>query len=113
MTTRRGAETFNNLFNEEIAIEEKKKGRDQELLDLRDEFMYHRYYYYQAFRGMKFMEAVVAALKEDVFLSEETIPRVIDKYTVEIRRLINAKPEIGYFRKKWPNFDWSVEKQKG
>ncbi len=105
---RRGIQTFNNLFNEEMAIEEKSKGRDAELLALRDEFMYHRYYYYRTFMGMVLVEQVVEALKDDVFLSEETIPRIIDKYVVELRRLKNDAPDIGYFRKRWPKFKWET-----
>jgi hypothetical protein len=105
MKYRRGVRSFKNLFGEQVTEEQKKKGRDAELVAQRDECLFHRYYYYAKLHRVDF-EPAMRILCEEFFLSTDTIPRIVNEYTVQLRQLMNGQPDLNYFRRKYPHLVW-------
>jgi hypothetical protein len=94
-----------------VAVEEKKKGRDAELIAIRDECLYHRYFYFHRYLGITIYEQQMELLSRDFSLSKDTIPRIIEKYVSEIQRLKNEPPTLDELKEKakangWPSFIW-------
>jgi len=100
----RGKNTFNSVFK---APEDsgKTKGRNTRLLAQRNACIADRYYYYGQFTQKRY-ETVIKILSNEFFLSELTIPDIIDgnmEYLAELRK---ENPHITYFAKKWPSMRW-------
>jgi hypothetical protein len=106
MKYRRGVRNDQTLFGDLLATEERRqKGRDGALLEKRDVRLYHRYYYYRSLLKKSYEEALLE-LQEDFEISIETIPRIIDKYTTEVRRLMNEGITTVALREKYPKMVW-------
>lgn len=61
------------------------KGRDKELIELRDEALCRRYYYWTEERRIRFDDALTILSKQEFFISEERIMSIIRRKCREIK----------------------------
>lgn len=54
-----------------------KKGRNKELIKLRDEALYRRYYYWTEVQRLRFDDALKLLSEREFFISEERIMSII------------------------------------
>ena len=62
-----------------------KKGRNKELMELRDEALCRRYYYWTEERRLRFDDALTILSKQEFFISEERIMNIIRRKCREIK----------------------------
>lgn len=68
-----------------------RKGRNKELIRLRDEALYRRYYYWTEVQRLRFDDALKLLSEREFFISEERIMSIIRRKCRE-GGTINAKP---------------------
>lgn len=61
------------------------KGRDKELIELRDKALCRRYYYWTEERRLRFDDALTILSKQEFFISEERIMSIIRRKCREIK----------------------------
>lgn len=61
------------------------KGRDKALIELRDEELCRRYYYWTEERRLRFDDALTLLSKQEFFISEERIMTIIRRKCREIK----------------------------
>ena len=61
------------------------KGRDKALIELRDEALCRRYYYWTEERRLRFDDALTLLSKREFFISEERIMSIIRRKCREIK----------------------------
>lgn len=59
------------------------KGRNKDLIGLRDEKLLKRYYYYTEVQRLRFDDTLKVLSQEEFFISEERIMAIIRKYSKE------------------------------
>jgi hypothetical protein len=105
----RGSQTlFKNIFieaEEKPLQEEPKKGRSKQLNSKRNECLIDRYFFYGRFSGLRY-ELILATLSVEFFLSDVTIPKIVDENLDKLIQLKQAKPDRQYFKTKWPHLVW-------
>lgn len=62
-----------------------KKGRNKILIELRDEALCRRYYYWTEERRLRFDDALTILSKQEFFISEERIMSIIRRKCREIK----------------------------
>ena len=71
------------------------KGRDKELIELRDEALCRRYYYWTEVQRLRFDDALKVLSKQEFFISEERIMSIIRRKCRELNDLeINPVPKV-------------------
>lgn len=71
------------------------KGRDKELIRLRDEALCRRYYYWTEVQRLRFDDALCILSEREFFISEERIMTIIRKKSREgIDKSIKPLPKI-------------------
>lgn len=71
------------------------KGRDKELIQLRDEALCRRYYYWTEVQRLRFDDALRILSEREFFISEERIMTIIRKKSREgIDKSIKPLPKI-------------------
>lgn len=63
------------------------KGRDAELIRLRDEKLCHRYYYWTEVQRLRFDDALRILSREEFFISEERIMSIIRKMSGQLKNM--------------------------
>ena len=112
MKYRRGIKADKDLFGSLLEREERsKKGRDAKLVEERNVYLYHLSYYYRHLLGIPY-EYAMLDLQKRLFISVDTIPRILDEYTVEIKRLMNENVTVEQLRGKYPDDTWNREPYK-
>ena len=69
------------------------KGRDKELIKLRDEALCRRYYYWTEIQRLRFDDALKVLSEREFFISEERIMTIIRRKSREGAMLIDDEPE--------------------
>ena len=59
------------------------KGRDKNLIELRDEALYRRYYYWTEVQRLRFDDALKVLSRQEFFISEERIMTIIRRKSRE------------------------------
>lgn len=71
------------------------KGRDKELIELRDEALCRRYYYWTEERRLRFDDALTILSKQEFFISEERIMNIIRRKCREIKDIqVRPVPKV-------------------
>lgn len=71
------------------------KGRDKELIELRDEALCRRYYYWTEERRLRFDDALCILSKQEFFISEERIMSIIRRKCREIKDIqVRPVPKV-------------------
>lgn len=82
-----------------------RKGRSEVLKSKQNELIVARYYFYVKIQGRQY-EATLDILQAEIFLSTFTIIDIIKKNAHQLRLLKTAKPDLKYFRTKYPFMCW-------
>jgi hypothetical protein len=99
---------YTDLFGHELRdAEAGRKGRNPELNEARNIALIHRYYYYAKLRKLRY-DLVLLELEREFFLSTDTIPRVVDDYHSDIKRLMNEGVGCAELREKYPWLVWDL-----
>ena len=71
------------------------KGRDKILIELRDEALCRRYYYWTEERRLRFDDALTVLSKQEFFISEERIMSIIRRKCREIKDIqVRPVPKV-------------------
>lgn len=108
----RGLTLFNNLIEDEAPVLEKQqKGRSKALISKRDELLLDRLYFFKKTFRLDY-DYVLEVLSGEFFLTEGTIPRLIEKAGNQpyIRTLRISQPERNELEKKWPHLVWDEKR---
>jgi hypothetical protein len=111
MTNPRGSQTlFKNIFTEvnsssSSPAEKQRKGRSEALNNKRNECLLDRYFFYGKFSGLRY-ELILEVLSSEFFLSEVTIPKIVDENLEKLIQLKKQLPDKKYFQNKWPHLVW-------
>ena len=79
-----------------LFLQTMKKGRNKELIKLRDEALYRRYYYWTEVQRLRFDDALKLLSEREFFITEERIMSIIRRKcreggTVNVRPLLKVK----------------------
>ena len=71
------------------------KGRDKELIELRDEALCRRYYYWTEEKRLRFDDALCILSKQEFFISEDRIMSIIRRKCREIKDIqVRPVPKV-------------------
>ena len=71
------------------------KGRDKELIELRDEALCRRYYYWTEEKRLRFDDALCILSTQEFFISEERIMSIIRRKCREIKDIqVRPVPKV-------------------
>lgn len=82
-----------------------RKGRSEQLHQLRNEMLVHRYYYHVKIGGKQYAKTL-EILQQELFISERTIVNTVSECSAMLRELNEKKPTLKYFNDKYPFFKW-------
>lgn len=82
-----------------------RKGRSEALKLRQNEMIICRYYYYIKIQGRQYDKAL-ELLQDEVFLSVRTIIDIINRDRGQLKTLQQLKPDLKYFRTKYPFLNW-------
>jgi hypothetical protein len=105
----RGSQSiFATLFTDEntgtLATPE-RRGRSEELLEQRNELLFCRYYFYAKICRKQYNDTLLL-LRTELFIESRTIINTIQNNSKYMQQLRMQKPDVGYFKKKFPFMVW-------
>lgn len=101
---------YQSLFKDEneqlstITVPE-RKGRSEVLMAKQTELLICRYYFYIKIQRKQYLDTL-ALLEDEIFFSQRTITNKISENASLLRELNNTKPDIKWFRNKYPFMMW-------
>src|SRR6476620_11999031 len=101
---------FQTLFNDaepqtaELPLPE-RKGLSEALKQRQNEMIVCRYYFHIKIQGRQY-EKALETLEGEIFLSQRTLIDIINKNSLKLKELHQLKPNIKYFRAKYPFLNW-------
>jgi hypothetical protein len=105
----RGTKTlFTDLFLPTLEPATKlRSGRNKDLCDKRNECLVERYYYHARIKHPDARyDILIKLLKDEFFLSDSTIPKILEQNTKHLHSLKKQQPSKSYFVKRWPHLVW-------
>lgn len=86
-----------------------RKGRSEVLKLKQYELIICRYYYYIKIQGLNY-PAALGKLENEIYLAQRTLINILmaDSSRSVLKELHQTKPEIKYFRQKFPHIVWNV-----
>lgn len=100
------AKLFNDVFVSPPELTVSRPGRNEDLVNKRDECLVDRYYYYGKFSLMRY-DAILQSLQDEFFIEEFTIQKRINQNYDQLAQLKTQKPQRDFFKKKWPHLVWA------
>jgi hypothetical protein len=88
-----------------VASAEDQRGRDPELIRLRNEHLLYRFAWYRADIRNSY-EWMVQQLSREFYLSESTIGQLIEASSEVLARIRGEKPTERDLKRKFPFFEW-------
>jgi hypothetical protein len=101
----RGSRTFNDLINNSGLNTTSRKGRNDNLVNRRNECLFARYYYYGYYKN-KCYEEMLKLLGGEFFLSPIRVARLIQNNTEQVLAIKQRNPSLTYFSNRWPHLKW-------
>lgn len=107
----RGHRTYLSLFDDPepsadpLPEPKERKGRSEELHTERNVLLIHRYYYLVKLKGRNYHDTL-SILQLEFFISQRTITNTVDEFTALLKELNATKPELHYFKAKYPHLIW-------
>lgn len=83
-----------------------RKGRSELLKQKQNELIICRYYYHIKIIGRQYESTLELLEQQEVFLSQRTLVDIISNNQPLLRNLHNTRPDVKYFRHKYPHFVW-------
>lgn len=84
----------------------KKKGRNADLIELRNQALLARYYYWSILCERRFDRVLQTLSKQEFFITENTIMRVLSDQDGYLKKLVDNKVPIEHLAKAFPEFNW-------
>lgn len=72
---------------------------------MRNDCLLDRYYLYGKFYGLRY-ELIIKQLSKEFFLSEITIPQIIEDNFEKLTAVKKAAPNREQLIEKWPHLNW-------
>ena len=84
-----------------------RKGRSEILKQKQYELIICRYYYHVKMHDKNY-PTTLKILEEEVYLAQRTLVNImlLDESRLQLKELQTKKPEVKYFRLKFPHFGW-------
>lgn len=106
----RGIQAYNQLlFNvdvvEQPVIKADFSGRDPQLIEARDTFLLHRYYYYAKLLRKQYAD-VLHNLGKETFLSKTQVQRIVQNKLEQVLEIKRAAPTAKDLQKMYPYIVW-------
>ena len=102
----RGVKSFDAIVGSDLPKSGKGKGRNKDLLKLRDHVLLCRYYYYAKLLHMRY-DLVLLELSKELFLSMDTIPRIVEREIGQIKKMTDKKITVVGLEQMYPNWNWN------
>lgn len=94
------------FFTDEVAsVREGTRGRSSRLINLRNEMMCDRFYYYQKVKHFHYAK-IVDHLNQEFFISQIEVTKILARMHEYLVQLRNDQPEIKELRRRWPWVCW-------
>ena len=106
--TQRGIRLYNAVLFEglpDAPPKQEKKGRNKNLIERRNEFLFHRYCYLSKIKQLT-MPLVYSQLETELFLSTITIVEILEANAQTILLIKKQMPTVKDLREKWPTIMW-------
>lgn len=84
----------------------KKKGRNSELIALRNQALLARYYYWSILCERRFDRALEILSKQEFFIAESTIMRILSDQDGYMQELVSNKVTLEMLEKAFPEWNW-------
>jgi hypothetical protein len=102
----RGSQTlFKDFFKDEPLSEKQKRG-PREMNQRRNECLVARYFFYAKYSGLGY-GIILRILSREFFLSEDTLPDVIEANFERLAALKKNPPDKVQLMEKWPHLNWA------
>jgi hypothetical protein len=101
----RGRKVYDLLTADETPQEPTRKGRNHHLVDLRNECLVARFYYFSVF-SKKCYEDILNRLGEEFFLTQQTIVNVLQEHADAVGKHRKEATTLYHLRAKWPHLKW-------
>ncbi len=101
----RGHKVFKEIIKDIGITKEKRKGRNNSLVDRRNECLVARYYYYAAIKN-KCFEDILRQMVTEFFLSPTTISFIVRDNSEQLQFLKEKSPVVHFFQNRWPHLKW-------
>lgn len=83
-----------------------RKGRSEFLKQKQNELIICRYYFHIKIMGRQYEATLEILEQQEIYLSQRTIINILNENSTLLRNLHNTKPDLKYFRNKYPHFVW-------
>ena len=85
----------------------RREGRNSKLMDMRNELMAARLYWYRNFTDKR-DDVIYDLLSIEFFLTPIRIQEVLleDENMVKLQKLKNERPDTKVFKSRWPHWVW-------
>ncbi len=83
-----------------------KKGRATEMIDLRNRLLIARYYYWTDIWERRFEKVLTVLSKEEFFLTEPTLVRLIMRNDHIYREYLDAGTTVNQLARQFPSWNW-------
>ncbi len=101
----RGQKLFNNILPVNNSDKCQRKGRNDVLIEQRNNCMLARYYYYSCIRAKKYDEILSIIVKE-FFLSPSRISKILLDKLDDIKKMKENGISVYQLQNLWPQFKW-------
>jgi hypothetical protein len=82
-----------------------RKGRNDQLMEKRNECLVARYYYYGSHSEKRY-DIILQQLSDEFFLSTSTIQDLVQSNMKYLHELKDKEPRRAYFESNWPHLVW-------
>ena len=96
---------FEYIFPEKQVAAPSGKGRNPELVALRNACLVDRYYFVAKEKGLRY-DLLIKEIAETFFLSEITAAEIVQERLDQLRELKANAPNKAYFIRRWPALNW-------
>jgi len=87
-----------------------KKGRSDKLIELRNQALIARYYYWSEIWERRYDKVLETLSKHEFFISETTIHREILRNDNLLKNILNRRPDVKELALSFPGFNWTENK---
>lgn len=84
-----------------------KKGRNSNLVNMRDRVLVARYYYWTEIKRRRFDDTLEILQNQEVFISEKRIMAVLREQDEYLEQLTTFKTSAHDLKKQYPSFNWN------
>jgi hypothetical protein len=109
-TIKRGKRLFESVTTDEHPTQTAitKKGRDAQLMKIRNTCICYRYYYYSKIKRLRY-DDVMTLLSAEFFYSQRTIANMLAAEESQLRQVFQEKKEVKDLQRMYSFLSWNKE----